>query len=76
MNYLSRQLLTQHRMIRDLVSVSLDVYDNEFALYHRTYKMMNGFLIRTLWNMMGMFEMFKWGYIFFYKFDCIEWISI
>lgn len=26
--------------------------------------MMNGFLIRTLWNMMGMFEMFKWGYIF------------
>lgn len=25
---------------------------------------MNGFLIRTLWNMMGMFEMFKWGYIF------------
>lgn len=37
---------------------------------------MNGFLIRTLWNMMGMFEMFKWGYIFFDKFDCIEWISI
>lgn len=37
--------------------------------------MMNGFLIRTLWNMMGMFEMFKWGYVF-NKFDCIEWVSI